>query len=610
MKILLLYPPQWTPNSPYLALPLLSAQLKKRGFEAEIRDLNIEFFNRILTEKNLRKCVDASRKFLEDFGTTVSEKYQNAADEFDKYSVEEKTLLLKYKLISERLSQGQLLEKCIAECEGAVSVLKNKTDFYDPEKLFGAKKTIQEALKIASMPFYPNEMIYDNYFTNPFMKLDWENIDLQCKDKGTNMFYAFFEEKCREIKDNTADLVGISVPDLSQLVPAFTLSRLLKAYTNKKIVLGGNYITQNKNDIIAHPEIFSEYCDYIMTGDGETALCELAQLISGSRTIDEVSGVLYLKDGAVIANPHQKALDFKQVEYADFDDYDFSQYFSPETVIPMQLSKGCYWGKCTFCDYYYGQQCFDIKKIPDVIAEIKHFINKYGVNHFLFIDEAIPPVYYNKLATAIIEEKLEIFFYSFARLEKEFTRDVFDDLYKAGFRMALWGYEAASERIMEMMNKGIDTSERLRILRDAKEAGIWNNGLFIMGYPTETMEEIEKTISVIYENRDIIHSCTPSNFSLKKNAILMNFIGTNGLKGYETNGEFYVVLKDEIDGVPHWRRREIRRDFHRDYIEVNRHCLWPIIYSDMDHLLLYLSKYGLEYVSGYRSENDICLQFR
>lgn len=610
MKILLLYPPQWTPNSPYLALPLLAAQLKKRGVDTEIRDLNIEFFNRILTEKNLRKCVETAQEFFDSFRTTAEERYKDAEKNFESYCVEEKTLLLKYKLISERLSQSVLLEKCITECEDAVAVLKDKTDFYDPEKLFAAKKTIQEALKIASMPFYPNEMIYDNYFTNPFMKLDWVNIDIQCKDTGTNMFYGFFEEKCCEIKDNTADIVGISVPDLSQLVPAFTLSRLLKKHTDKKIVLGGNYITQNKNDIIAHPEIFGEYCDYIMTGDGETALCELAEYVDGGRRLEEVSGLLYLKDGRVNANAHQKELDFKQVEYADFDDYDFSLYFSPETVIPMQLSKGCYWGKCTFCDYYYGQQCFDIKKIPDVIDEIKHFINKYGVKHFLFIDEAIPPVYYNNLATAIIEEKLNIYFYSFARLEKGFTREVFDNLYKAGFRIGLWGYEAASDRIMSMMNKGIDTQDRLRILRDAKEAGIWNNGLFIMGYPTETMEEIEKTISVIYENRDIIHSCTPSNFSLKKNAILMNFIGTNGLKGFETNGEFYVVLKDDIDGVPQWRRREIRRDFHKEYIEANKHCLWPINYSDTDHILLYLSKYNLEFVSGYRSENDICMQFR
>ena len=90
----------------------------------------------------------------------------------------------------------------------------------------------------------------------------------------------------------------------------------------------------------------------------------------------------------------------------------------------------------------------------------------------------------------------------------------------------------------------------------------------------------------------------------------MKFIGENGLLGFEENGEFYVVLKDKIEGVPQWERREIRRKFHSDYIEANKHCLWPINYSDTDHILLYLSNYNLEYVSGYRSENDICIQFR
>ena len=90
----------------------------------------------------------------------------------------------------------------------------------------------------------------------------------------------------------------------------------------------------------------------------------------------------------------------------------------------------------------------------------------------------------------------------------------------------------------------------------------------------------------------------------------MNFIGKNGLLGFETNGEFYTVLKDKIDGVPQSERRTIRRDFHTNYIETYQHCLWPVNYSDFDHLLLYLSKYTCDYVTGYRSEGNICLQFR
>ncbi len=610
MKILLLYPPQWTPNSPYLALPLLSAQLKKQGYETEIRDINIEFFNHILTKSSLSKRLSEARNIFDNLSKEISENYPDAEKNFNTYSTEEQTTLLKFRRIAQVLNGKPFVEETVNNAEDAVAVLKSKEDFYDPEKLFSAKMTVQEALKIASLPFAPNEIIYDNYFGNPLLKMDWVNIDAQCKDKSLNMFYEYFEDEAEKIAENNCGLICISVPDLSQLIPAFTLSRLIKQKTDKPVAIGGNYITQNKADFANHPEIFVEYCDFLSVGDGEKSIIDLAEYAEGKRDIKSVSNLMYKAENEVICNPPAEELDFTQVAYADFDGLDFSLYFSPETVIPMQLSKGCYWGKCTFCDYYYGQQCYDTKKIPDVIDEIKHFMNKYGTKNFLFIDEAVPPKYYNKLADAILENNLEIYFYSFVRLEKGFTREVLDNLYKAGFRIGLWGYEAWSERVMKMMNKGIDLSERIRILRDAREAGIWNNALFIMGYPTETREEIEKTISVMYEHRDIISSCTPSNFSLKKNAILMNFIGKNGLLGFETNGEFYTVYKDKIDGVPQWERREIRRQFHTDYIEANKHCLWPINYSDTDHILLYLSKYDCDYVSGYRSERNICLQFR
>lgn len=610
MKALLLFPPQWTPNSPYLALPLLSAQLKKHGIDAEIRDINIEFFNHILTKKNLCEKLDEAKRILGSLKKTVTENYPDAISKFGSYSPEEKTMLLKFKRISEVLGGEVDTEKTINDCESAVNVLKSKDEFYNPETLFSAKKTIQDALKIASLPFAPNEIIYDNYFSNPVYKLDWVNIDLQCKDRSVNMFIEYYEEIIKSFSFDKYDMICISVPDLSQIIPAFTLSLLLKKTAGIPVSIGGNYITQNKTDFMNHPEIFGEYCDYLMVGDGECSIVEFSEFLMKKREISEVSNLMYFNGESVLCNSPAKELDFGEVAYADFDSLDLSLYFSPETVIPMQLSKGCYWGKCTFCDYYFGQQCYDTKSIPAVIDEIKYFINKYNVHHFLFIDEAVPPKYYNALANSILENNLEIYFYSFVRLEKGFTKEILQNLYRAGMRIGLWGYEAWSERVMKMMNKGIDLSERIRILKDAADAGLWNNVLFIMGYPTETLEEIQKTIAVMYENRNIVHSCTPSNFSLKKNAILMKFIGQNGLLGFETNGEFYTVLKDKIEGIPQSERREIRRNFHSDYIEANKHCLWPINYSDTDHILLYLSKYTCDYVSNYRSERNICLQFR
>ena len=361
-----------------------------------------------------------------------------------------------------------------------------------------------------------------------------------------------------------------------------------------------------------HADIFDDYIDYLVIGDGEIALTELCRCIDGKTEIKNVPNLVFRNENNEVVSTgfSCERINLNGLAYADFSDYDMSKYFSPEPTFPIQLSKGCYWGKCSFCDYPYGQQSYCPKNIDRIIDEIKHFINKYGATKFMFVDEAIPPKFYNTLALAIIKEGLKINFYSFARLEEGYTPEVLLNLYNAGARLFLWGYECHSRRIMELMNKGINIDKRIDILRAAREAGIWNNGLFMFGYPTETIEEIKNTMRVIRENRDIIPSCTLSNFSLKKNSGLVKNIGKNGVEAYSEAGEFYIVYKDVIDGVSQSERRKLRRDFQFDFLNENSNSLWSVVFSDFDHLLLYLSEYGCDYVSSYRSEKRICPEFR
>lgn len=613
MKMLLIYPPQWNPASIYLSVPLLASQLKAKGYGADCIDLNVQFFNRILRSDYLEDTLLRCERMYGELGRLIAEKYPDARENFNNYSLEERTLFLKFNRMNELFLRGKdALYEVVHGVDEAVRVLKSKEDFYIPEKLFAAKKTIGEALKIASLPYAPCEMIWDNYFSNPLMKLDWQNIDSQCKNESTNMFIDFFTEFSSSGSLSDYDYIGISVPDLSQLIPALTLARILKKKTDARISLGGNYITQNKQDFMNHPELFGEYVDFLSVGDGETAIIQLAEYLSGKRTaLSQVANIVYPDEkGDIVFSFESKKLDFKDVSYLDLDSYDFSLYFTPEPVLPVQLSKGCYWGKCSFCDYYYGQQCFDIKKTDDVIKELRYYRERYGIRRFAVIDEAVPPKYYIKLAEAIIESGLDITYYSFARLEDEFTPEALKVMYRSGARILLWGYEAYSERVLNMMNKGIKAQSREQILRYSHEAGIWNNVLFIIGYPTETEEEVNKTLDFVRNNRDIVNSTTPSNFSLKKNALLYDTVGKDGIISCERNGEFYTVLKDEIEGIPQYIRRDIRRDFHLEMITRYSKNMWPVNYSDFDLLLLYLSEYTCDYVLNYESEEELTLMFR
>lgn len=610
-KILLIQPPQWYPVSPYLAVPLLAGQLKKEGMDVTAYDLNIDFYNHILTKKMTSQCDEKARKILAELKADYEDADITHISQNGSY--EEKTCCLKYLTIKKFYADcGKEVPYVINHIEEAVHTTKNKEDFFAPEKLAEAKHIIKVALRLVSMPYAPNEIDFDNYYSNPVVNLDWKNVKLQVEDRTVNMFYDYFGEFTTEVSNKSYGIISLSMTDLSQLISVFTLAKMLKKKTSAKIILGGNYSTQIYDEIIKHTDIFTEYIDYLVIGDGEVAITKLCKHIDGLCEFSQVPNTVTLdKTGNIISTGFScEKINMDNLAYPDFSDYDFSQYFSPDPTFPIQLSKGCYWGKCSFCDYPYGQQGYSPKHIERIIEEIKYFVDTYGASKFMFVDEAIPPKFYNALALAIIKEGLKINFYSFARLENEFTPEVLKNLYNAGARLFLWGYECHSERIMKLMNKGIDVDKRMKILSDARKAGIWNNGLFMFGYPTETLEETKETMTVIRENRDIIPSCTLSNFSLKKNSRLVDDIGNNGVESYTSGGEFYIVYRDVIDGISQADRRSMRRNFQFEFLQENWNSLWPVVFSDFDHLLLYLSEYGCDYVSSYRSEKRICPEFR
>ena len=611
-KILLIQPPQWYPITPHLAVPLLSAQLKKAGLTCDITDLNVKFYNRILTKAHL---AEADRKAKADLSALAADFETADVSAIEKSgSYGQKTRCLKYLTLKKFYKEyGEEIPALVDGIGLAVKTMKDPALFFDPERLPKAKRDIKLALRLASMPFAPNELDLDNYFPNPVVNWDWPNIKAQVVDGSLNMFRAFLSEAADAIADAGYTTVCISVADLSQVLPVFTLAGLLKEKTDAKIVLGGNYATQIYEDIMKFSDIFGGYLDYIMIGDGELSLPLLCKAVAEGLPMENVPNLVYwdaAADAAKCTGFSCPRIDMDAPAYPDFTGYDFGEYFTPEIVFPVQLSKGCYWGKCTFCDYAYGQQGYSPKHIPRILDELRFLIGTYGASKFIFVDEAIPPAFYRKLSEAIIEAGLQIHFYSFARLENGYTPEVLQTMYRAGARLFLWGYECAAERIMEKMNKGIDPAKRLQILTDARNAGIWNNGLFIFGYPTETMDEIKMTMDVIRNNRRVIPSCTLSNFTLKKHSLLVESVGSNGVLGYAPNGDFYTTFKDEVDGVERLQRRSLRRQFQFDFLEENAHCLWAVVFSDFDHLLLYLAKYGCDYVSGYRSENRICPEFR
>jgi hypothetical protein len=205
--------------------------------------------------------------------------------------------------------------------------------------------------------------------------------------------------------------------------------------------------------------------------------------------------------------------DYKQAEVGtpDYEGLPLDKYISAiEVANPMHslwsdgrwnkltMAHGCYWGKCTFCDI-----SLDYIKLYEPIAasllcdRIEELVAQTGNTGFHFVDEAAPPALMRALALEIIRRKLTISWWTNIRFEKSFTRDLCVLLREAGCIAVSGGLEVASDRLLELIQKGITVAQVAKVNRNFTEAGIMVHAYLMYGFPTQTAQETIDSMEMV-----------------------------------------------------------------------------------------------------------------
>lgn len=598
MKTLLIFPPQWMPVSPHFALPTLLGQFEGTGFEASVLDLNVDFYNKILTKEYVQYSLNKAKELQPILKENIS-KYFSKDKNYNDYSFVQKNEIAKASMIDSTLKKhGNSLNRVPLLVEKSVEILKSKEHFYNPKLFQSAINTINKALEICSMPYYPTRLEFISY-SNELLTLDFESIKYYVFDNSTNMFKDYFLSMLDKIKSENADYIGISINSSSQIVAGLTLAYMLKKETNAYINIGGNHFGRVTESLEKYPEFFELFCHSVLVEEGEVPVIELAKHINGDIPVEQVPNLMYFKDGKIYSNPKIEPKKLNELKPPSLEGYDLSKYFIPEIVMPFPSSRGCYWRKCSFCDHDFGMY-YNIKNIDKLVEEIKIFKEKYGITKFEFIDEAISPAYMQEMSKRFLEEGLDVKFFCDARLENGFTQEVCDIAYKAGLRMVLWGFESGSKKIMDLINKGIDVDNRLNILRTAREAGIYNFAFIFFGFPAETPSDAMETIKVICENTDIINSYGKSVFTMGKHTKLRESPEKYGVVG-ETKqvSEFSPTYAYTAKGMTKKELNEILKLCTESAEKAYGNALSFHLIS-REIIFLYLCKYGIDDVCKFK----------
>jgi radical SAM superfamily enzyme YgiQ (UPF0313 family) len=308
------------------------------------------------------------------------------------------------------------------------------------------------------------------------------------------------------------ELVSLSVPFPGNLYAAFRIAQWLKSeYPQVKIAMGGGFPNTELRSL-SDARVF-EFLDFICLDDGEAPFEHLIELLDGKRIIPDLKRTFTLIDGKVVYCNSSKSPDYKQFETGtpDYSDLLLNRYISVlEVVNPMHrmwsdgrwnkltMAHGCYWGKCTFCDI-----SLDYIKLYEPIAasllcdRMEQMIAQTGERGFHFVDEAAPPALMRSLALEILRRKLTVSWWTNIRFEKSFTKDLCNLLKASGCIAVSGGLEVASDRLLELIQKGVTVEQVARVCNNFTESGIMVHAYLMYGFPTQTAQETIDSLEMV-----------------------------------------------------------------------------------------------------------------
>jgi radical SAM superfamily enzyme YgiQ (UPF0313 family) len=311
------------------------------------------------------------------------------------------------------------------------------------------------------------------------------------------------DELTRELVEvHRPDVVGMSVPFPGNVYGAFRMARTVRtAAPDAKLVLGGGWVNTELR-ALREPRVF-DYFDYVTLDDGERPLLNLLARLAGRGA--PLVRTYVRKDDAVVLETDAAQHDFpaKDTGTPTYDGLPLADYVSVlEMLNPMHrlwsdgrwnkitLAHGCYWKKCSFCDVsldYIGR--YDRPSTDVVIGRIRALIAETGQTGFHLVDEAAPPAGMRALARRLLDESLSITWWGNIRFEKTFTPELCGLLAEAGCVAVSGGLEVASDRLLELMKKGVTVAQVARVTRAFTDAGIMVHAYLMYGFPTETAQE-------------------------------------------------------------------------------------------------------------------------
>lgn len=296
------------------------------------------------------------------------------------------------------------------------------------------------------------------------------------------------------------EFVGIG---LMTIETEFAFALAAKVKSLKKgvtLIFGGPHCSHEPQYILHDPNV-----DLLVIGEAERTIVELLEALENDTDLEKVKGIAYRKNGEYRVTSERgviRDLDWVNQEY---DLLDVEQYFGPQystdflpasnRLMPLLTSRGCPF-KCTYCHDLFGKS-IQYRSPEVVLDEMEFLIEKYNVEEFQIVDDVfnVNMKRCKQILNMVAERNLNVKICFPNGVRADFFDDKMIEIMEASgvYRLAL-GIESGSSRIQKMIDKKLDISIIDNVVKKLVRANISVHGFFMLGFPSETREEMDETI--------------------------------------------------------------------------------------------------------------------
>jgi hypothetical protein len=511
--LLLITPPFTQLNTPYPATAYIKGFLNTKNISSYQIDLGIEVILKLFSKDGIKRIFDK-----ETDSQTISENGQRIFMLRDEY----------IKTIDQVIAFLQGKTPTLARQICSMNFLPEASRFNqldDMEFAFGNMGLQDKAKHLATLYLedlsdYIVEHIDADFGFSRYAERLGKSAnsfdELYLKLSGSHSFIddLTLDILQENIKSVQPKLVCFSVPFPGNLYSAFRCAKLIKEkFPHIKTAMGGGFPNTELREV-KDQRVF-EFFDFITLDDGEVPLELLYEYICnpGQSEKPELKRTFLLEDHIVVYKNNSKKADYRQADIGtpDYTDLNLDHYISViEIANPMHslwsdgrwnkltMAHGCYWGKCTFCDISLDYiRIYEPVSARILVDRMEELILATGETGFHFVDEAAPPALMREVALEILRRNLVVTWWTNIRFEKSFTKDLCFLLKLSGCVAVSGGLEVASDRLLNLIDKGISVEQVAKVTRNFTEAGIMIHAYLMYGYPTQTVQETVDSLEMV-----------------------------------------------------------------------------------------------------------------